>query len=247
MLAIVIDIGGDMRRNIKGRKPRKNKNKKKRFGAYVFILIAVLSLSFIFVYTYLDKQILPIVVAMSQLKIKTIATQSINDAVRRTLAEKDINTDELVTYFYNEKGEIVSCGIDTITINEICADVIDKIAEEVDKYADETIPIPSGNLIGSNIFANTGPNIEVEILPFGTATINYDREFKSTGINQINHRVWLNIETTMQVVVPLASEKVTVAQQVTLVDRIISGTVPPNYVNVPDKNILDVAPGGFDN
>lgn len=231
-----------MRRNIKGRKPRKNKSKKKRIGAYFCILIAVLSLSFIFIYTYLDKQILPIVVAMSQLKIKTIATQSINDAVKKTLVEKKINTDELVTYFYNEKGEIVSCGIDTISINEICADVITKIADEVNKYSDETIPIPSGNLIGSNIFANTGPNIDVKILPFGTATINYDREFKATGINQINHRVWLNIETTMQVVVPLASEKVTVTQQVTLVDRIISGTVPPNYVNVPDKNILDVAP-----
>ncbi|MCT4542308.1 MAG: sporulation protein YunB [Vallitalea sp.] len=235
-----------MRRNIKGRKPRKKK-KKKSFMTYIVILLVLSSLSFVFTYTYLDKQILPIVLAMSQLKIKTMATQSINDAVKKTIEEKKINTDELVTYAYNNKGEIISCGVDTIAINEICAEVINKISKEVDKYSDETIPIPSGNLIGSHIFANSGPSIEVRILPFGTATINYDREFKSTGINQINHRVWLNIETTMQVVVPLASEKVVVSQQVTLVDRIISGTVPPNYVNVPDKNILDVAPGEFDN
>lgn len=235
-------VGEDLRRNIKGRKPR---NKKKRILGYLFILIAMISFSTFFVYEYIDNKILPVVVAMSQLKIKTIATQSINDAVKKTLEEREINTDDLVSYYYNDSGEIVSCGIDTIKINEICAEVINKIAEEVDRYSDEKIPIPAGHLIGSNVFANTGPDINVEILPFGTATINYDREFRSTGINQINHRVWLNIETTMQVVVPLASEKVTVTQQVTLVDRIISGTVPPNYVNVPETNILDVAPGEF--
>lgn len=234
-----------MRRNIKGRKPRKRKNKKKRFLGYFFILLSLVALLTYFVYEYIDEKILPVVVAMAQLKIKTIATQSINDAVKKTLEERQIDTNELVSYNYNDDGEIVSCGIDTITINEICADVINKIADEVDRYSDEKIPVPAGHLIGSDVLANSGPDINIEIMPYGTATINYDREFRSTGINQINHRVWLNIETTMQVVVPLASEKVTVTQQVTLVDRIISGIVPPNYVNVPESNVLDVAPGEY--
>ncbi|QUI21978.1 sporulation protein YunB [Vallitalea pronyensis] len=233
-----------MRRNIKGVKPR-CRSRKRRILAYVFLFLSLSCFLFVLTYKYLDDKILPIVVAMSQMKIQTIATQSINDAVQKTLEEKNIDTDELVKYFYNEKGEIISSGIDTIRINQICAEVIHKISEEVDRYSDESIPIPSGNLIGASIFANTGPYIKVQIMPYGTATINYDREFRSTGINQLNHRVWLNIETTMQVVVPLASEKVTVTQQVTLVDQVINGVVPPNYVNVPGSNLLDVAPGEF--
>ncbi len=233
-----------MRRNIKGVKPR-CQSRKRRIIAYLFLFLSLCCFLFVLTYKYLDDKILPIVLTMSQMKIQTIATQSINDAVQKTLEEKQIDTDELVRYYYNDKGEIISSGVDTIRINEICAEVIHKISEEVDRYVDESIPIPIGSLIGASIFANTGPNINVEIMPYGTASINYDREFRSTGINQLNHRVWLEVETTMQVVVPLASEKVTVTQQVTLVDQVISGVVPPNYVNVPDKNILDVAPGEF--
>lgn len=233
-----------MRRNIRGVRP-KCKNRKRRFVAYLCLLLSLACFLFVLSYKYLDDKILPIVVAMSHMKIQTIATQSINSAVQKTLQENEINTNELVNYYYNEKGEIISSGIDTIKINEICADIIHKISEEVDRYTDESIPIPSGNLIGASIFANTGPNIHVQILPYGTATINYDREFRATGINQLNHRVWLNIETTMQVVVPLASEKVTITQQVTLVDQVINGIVPPNYVNVPGENVLDVAPNEF--
>jgi hypothetical protein len=42
--------------------------------------------------------------------------------------------------------------------------------------------------------------------------------------------------------VPLDSDKITVSQQVTLVDRLINGKVPESYVDVPYDNILDVAP-----
>ncbi len=234
-----------MRRQIKGVKPRRKKNRKHRKKnalTKLTIIIILITVIFILLYEYIDRQIMPSVIAMSEMKIKTISTTIINEAVNKTLQEANINTDDLVTYYFDNNGDIASCGIDTITINQICADVINNISSSVDTYQEASIPIPIGNVVGTSILANLGPSIAVEVMPYGTATINYDREFRSTGINQINHRIWLTIETTMQIVVPLATEKVNVVQHVTLVDRILSGDVPPNYVNVPENNILDVAP-----
>jgi hypothetical protein len=50
----------------------------------------------------------------------------------------------------------------------------------------------------------------------------------------------------VQVVVPLFSDQIVVKRRVVLIDKVISGDVPPNYVNVPDQNILDVAPDSPD-
>lgn len=230
-----------VRRNIKGRKPRR-RNRKTKLSIYFILFTILLTIATFYTYEYIDDKMMPILMAMGGMKVQTIATQSINEAIRKTLEDDNIDTDKLVTYYYNSEGEIISCSIDTIMINKICSDVINKLTNEIDMYTNQTMSIPIGNLVGGKIFANTGPNIDLKILPFGTAKINYQREFRSTGINQINHRVWLNVETTMQVVVPLASEKFTVTQQVTLVDRVLSGEVPPNYVNVPEESILDVTP-----
>ncbi len=73
-----------MRRNIKGVKPR-CQNRKRRILAYLFLFLSLCCFLFVLTYKYLDNKILPIVVAMSQMKIQTIATQSINDAVQKNI------------------------------------------------------------------------------------------------------------------------------------------------------------------
>lgn len=230
-----------MRRNIKGKKPKKKRalhfHLRRSKKVYIFILVFILSF---FIYKQIDLQVMPTIIAMAELKGETIATNVINTAVKETLDENKINDDELVSYAYNSEGEVISCAVNTILINEICTGVISNIAEQLDYIGTTPLRIPLGNFTGNSIFSNTGPDIKIDILPAGTATIDYGSNFTSTGINQINHRVWLNVQTKVQVVVPLEAKQLVVKQQITLVDRILSGDVPPNYVNVPEESILDV-------
>ena len=58
------------------------------------------------------------------------------------------------------------------------------------RYSKDNDKIPLGNISEGKIFANLGPKINIQVLPTGSAIINYDKEFRSTGINQINHTVW---------------------------------------------------------
>lgn len=184
---------------------------------------------------------MPSVLAMAEFKAKTIATAAINDSIKKTLVEADITSMDLVSYRYDSEGKI-NVQVNTILINDLTSKVIynlDKRFEEVEVY---NLSVPLGNLTGSELLANYGPVIDVMIMPIGTATIDYDREFRDTGINQINHRIWLDIRTEVQIVVPMATKQININQKFVLVDHVWEGQVPPNYITVPKENVLDVAP-----
>lgn len=223
-------------RNISGRKPRK---KRKKLHAYmIWILFFTL---IILCYRYIEYEMLPTVIAISNMRIQTVSNDIISAAIDEALRENKINTEDLATYYYNEKGEMVSFGVNTVLVNEISSAVMAKISIKVKEYKGDNLYIPLGRLTGSSIFSNLGPRIKIRIMPYGTTSINYDSAFISEGINQINHRIWLDIEMKMQVVAPLNTKQMKINQTVTLIDRVINGEVPDSYINVPKDEVLNVA------
>lgn len=209
-------------------------------------ILAILSIIAIFslIYIQLDKEVMPTVMAMAKMKATSIATEAINESISQTLASSQTTVDDLLSYDYNDSGELISWNVNSILINTLCADIVSKSMEELQNIGTVSFKVPLGNLTGSRIFANMGPDISIQVLPVGTMKIDYDNRIQSTGINQVNHTVWLDIEVTIQVVVPLFSEQVVVQRRFMLIDKVISGKVPPSYVNIPEQDILEVLPDG---
>ncbi len=222
-------------RVIKGRKPRK---KRRKLHAY---MIWILTFTLIFLcYRYVEYEMIPTVTAISNMRIQTVSNDIISQAIDDTLMEKNINTEDLSTYYFNDQNEMISFGVNTVLVNEISSSVMSKISEQIKAYQGDVLYIPLGRLTGSSIFSNVGPRIKVKIMPYGTISINYDSAFVSQGINQINHRIWLAIEMKIQVVAPLNSKALMVKQSITLVDRVITGHVPDSYIQVPKDEVLNV-------
>lgn len=205
----------------------------------ILCIIAIVSV----IYIQLDREVMPTVMAMAEIQGNTVATQAINEAITQTLTGSKATMDDLLSYDYNDVGELISWNINSILINNLCSDIVTKSMQALQNIGTVAFKIPLGNLTGSRIFANLGPEMSVKVLPVGTVEVNYDNEIRSTGINQVNHTVWLDVEATVQVVVPLFSDQIHVKRRVILIDKVISGKVPPSYVNVPKDDILDVAPG----
>lgn len=232
-------IRGDMmRKRLKGKKPKKYRKISLLKLKLLLVIICVLILVSL-IYIRLDQQIMPMVITMAHIRANAIATQAISRAINDTFKEKNITAQDLVLYDYNENGEIISWTINTPMINELCADIVVGISKELESIPVTTLTIPLGSLTESRIFANIGPKLNIKVLPSGAATINYDKEFRSTGINQINHTVWLNVDTMVQVVVPLASDQIRVTRKIILVDKVLSGKVPPSYVDTRKDSIMD--------
>lgn len=206
-----------------------------------FIIIAIISI----IYIQLDREVMPTVMAMAKLHGTSLATQAINEAVNQSLKGVQATEQDILSYDYNDQGELVSWNVNSILINTLCADMVEKANVELQNIGEVAFKVPVGNMTGSRIFANLGPNLTVKVLPVGTVKIDYDNNIRSTGINQVNHTVWLDIQSTVQVVVPLFSEQIIVDRRIILVDKMISGDVPPSYVNVLPESVLDVAPGNI--
>lgn len=225
------------RRDIGGKRPRRQRKTK----ILPFLILISFMVVLLFFYYQFEKSIMPSVLAMAEFKAKTIATAAINDSINETLNEAGITSMDLVTYVSGKDGKI-TVQVNTILINEIMSKVIKNLDNKFEEIKVYNLSVPLGNLTGSELLANYGPIIDVMIMPIGTATIDYDREFRDTGINQVNHRVWLDIRTEIQIVVPMATKQIFIGQKFVLVDHIWEGQVPPNYITVPKENVLDVAP-----
>ncbi len=178
---------------------------------------------------------MPTVLAMAEIRARTIASHAIGQAVKEGIQKQNLHSQDLVFYDYNDQQEVISYSINTMKIYELSADVIENLTKELDTIGETIVSVPIGNIMKSQIFSNMGPAIKIEVIPIGTAHIEYGTEFKSTGINQVNHRIWLEVNTELQIVSPLKENKITVSQQFTLVDRVMSGTVPPHYIHIPSE------------
>jgi len=224
----------------------RNANNKIQAILSIIIIIAIITGIITGIYMQLDRQIIPTVMAMAKIQANTVATKAINQGITEALITNQTTMQDLISYDYNDSGELVSWNVNSIVINNLCANIVENAMDKLQNISIVKFKIPIGNLSGSRLFANIGPEISVDVMPIGTVHVNYDNNIRSTGINQVNHTVWLDVDATVQVVVPLFADQMVVKRRVILIDKVISGKVPSNYVNVPKDSILDVSGGASD-
>ena len=92
--------------------------------------------------------------------------------------------------------------------------------------------IPLGSALGIDYFANTGPEIGFYIKQMGKADVDYETEFLTAGINQVNFRVYISVKLDIKTVNPLGSGTVETTRKIVLIDTAKAGKVPNNYINM---------------
>ena len=77
-----------------------------------------------------------------------------------------------------------------------------------------------------------GPKITVNMEQIGNINTSYDSTFESAGINQVRHKIYLNVDVKMRLVVPLASKDVELTCEIPVAETIIVGKIPDTAVNI---------------
>jgi len=158
-----------------------------------------------------------------------VATDAVNRAIRDKIANVDYN--QLIMVQKDNQGQIVLMQPNIVRINQLASDITLSIQSALQGLVNEQFSIPVGQVLGSQLLANYGPRVKVSIYPIGTVRTSVFDKFEAAGINQTRHRIYLDIETQVQVVVPLVSSDVTVSTQVPITDTVIVGPVPTFYAN----------------
>lgn len=132
--------------------------------------------------------------------------------------------------------------INTVKINLLASDIAYNIQQELYKGKNTNISIPIGSITGSRYLVGFGPKIRIKIIPTGSVTTDFKSEFKSAGINQTIHRIYLDVACKVTIVTPYDSVEAEIVNQVLMTESVIVGQIPNTYYNlegINSNNVLD--------
>ena len=118
------------------------------------------------------------------------------------------------------------------TINEITSDIAINIQKALDNHEDTNVKLSLGSFTGSKLLSSIGPNVKIGLSSVGKVNTDVRSEFAAQGINQTIHRVYLQIDCTVNILTPYESINTDVSNQVLLMENVIIGEIPANYFNV---------------
>ncbi len=121
---------------------------------------------------------------------------------------------------------MVSANI--ITVNEITSGVAVNIQKSLDNHSDTEVKLALGSFTGSKLLSSIGPNIKINLSTVSKINTDLRSEFESKGINQTIHRVYLQIDCTVNILTPLETFQSEVSNQVLLIENVIVGEIPEN-------------------
>ena len=162
-----------------------------------------------------------------------IINQEINDVM------KNYTYDEIINIEKDEYGKINLVKADVIKINEITTQIISNIQKEFDKIPRVNVFINMGTISGISMLNNVEPKFEIELESAGTLNANVRTEFKSVGINQTQHKIFLELDGKIGILTPFSTFSKNINMNVLLMEAVIVGEVPETYYNL--EGITDSA------
>lgn len=214
--------------------------KKHNKKIFIFLLIIILLLCGSF--TYLNYVVNPIIIESSSAEVRSLSQDAINTAVFEVIKDSTIY-DTLIHILRNEEGEIIMISSNSVQINSLSRDIIENAQLKLEKMGASGVNIPIGTFTGMPIFVGRGPNVKLKLLPIGAINCNFSSKFITAGINQTNHRIYIEVSTKVNVILPTASEIVNTKTQIMIAENIIIGKVPQTYLFSNDiGDMLNLVP-----
>ena len=206
----------------------KNKNLSIINSLILFVLICFIFISFSTLDS--DSYFMKTIITTAEFETKEYANDIINKSINETIDNMNVSYNDFLikTNEYN----FYSISANTILINKFCTELNNNILKKLNNNISRNINIPFGSVFGIEIFSNLGPDINFEIVPIGNTLVNYETSFESVGINQTNFKIWIDIVIVIKIVNPLQKKELQLNRKVMLINTIINGDIPNNYINI---------------
>jgi len=177
--------------------------RKGRKSILYFVIFIVFMVFMLFSGMIIDEKIFPAVYEIAVIKAKESAVRCIDNAVFQTI--KDMDTDYSDFFVFDVYED--SFSINTMLINEFTLKINENIRKEIGLLGEIPVRIPFGAVTGINLFSSAGPEINIEIMPYGEVISDYDTEIVSSGINQTAVKVWIETKVNITIIHPLIDKK----------------------------------------
>lgn len=199
----------------------------------IMVIIAIFVLFNSILY-FFNKNILPTVLSIGEEKLKSEATTIINETAL-DIYSKDFNYNDMIITEKDNEGNITMLRADTVKLNYLSSKLILVSNDKINELEQVGLKVPLGYMTKNLVFYNLGPNINIKMTQVGNITSSYESVFESAGINQTRHKIYLNVNMKMKIIVPLNSRDVEISSQIPIAETIIVGKIPNTAIEL-NKN-----------
>lgn len=157
------------------------------------------------------------------------ANNMVNRVVNQSVTEVFSN-DEFKEFSDIKTGaDIKTIETDTAKINRLKAQLNEAIQNNAQGCQPEIVQVPIGSATHFYFFAGLGPKLPVKIYPVSIVKTDIEEKLVSAGINQVNHRLYLNVSIDVSFAGLAFVETETIETKVLLTETMIVGDTPEYY------------------
>ncbi len=197
----------------------------RRRGTVIFKIICVLIIFMISV-LLLDAKLRPAIYDLAALEAYALSSRTVNSAVEKILSENAPAYSEIVDINYSDINTITGITTDIVKMNLFKSQVTRAIDNAFNEENNTEVSVSLGTASGVTLFSGWGPYIDVDVGYSSSTYSDFENVFSSAGINQTQHNVMLNIETT--VMLNMAGRRISqmVETSFCVAQTVIVGSVP---------------------
>ncbi len=198
-------------------------------GNKLFVSLLLFTVIFIFA----DSRIRPQVVTLARYKVQSMVTQAANQAIIEQMEQSPLSYGDLITVQRNAAGEITLLSYNALEVNRLKSQITSTVISKVQMMDKAHIYIPVGSITNLDFLNNKGPRLHFVITPAAYVETDIESEFETTGINQVNHRIFIVLSVSASALIPNYSTDVNFKTRVCVAQTVIVGKVPENiYDNI---------------
>ena len=185
--------------------------------------------------TLLGARIRPIAAQAARTPAENTVTRLVEQAVLADLEERGVDYSDLVTIQRDENGTITALTTDMAQLNRLRGELLERVLDELEGVGVSDIHIPLGSLLDIDFLWAAGPDLKLRSMSVGTVSARFDSQFTSAGVNQTLHRLWLDVEVPMTLILPGDQVEVRAGTRLCVAETVIVGQVPDAFLQMDPK------------
>lgn len=164
-----------------------------------------------------------------------------NEAIISTIADYNISYDKIARLSRNSTGEVTSIEIDVAQINVFKSAISSEISDTISKNREFNLKIPIGTLTGNDYLVGLGPSLPFNMKMSEVAIVDFRSEFIAAGINNVLHRIIIEINLNANILMVGATDNFSVTTTAIAAQTVIIGVTPDTFTNVDEYPNNDIA------
>lgn len=202
------------------------KGKRKAF----FIALVISFLFFIQSFVYIDRNLWPPLMNLAKVRVKQIATESINNAISERISQ-GTDLEKLIDWKMDRNGKINGFMLNYSEHMKIRSQAVETVQSALKGLEEIPEHIPLGQAMDSAIIASFGPKIPIKLVPAGSVKVDLSTRQQNAGINMILVEVFIKITAEVSIIIPFDSEPEVVDTEIPISYVLVVGDVPMYYMD----------------